>query len=229
MSHYHSSLFYWKACLNSVICRLRWWISSSSYSLFALPQHPLSSSSSSTPLYMSNPDEQMDGVEKKKGHASLLRCHNVSINPLPPALTSCPDPIPSCTFSLLSTFQPDLPVSFIIIALYLLQLALMVLLPVHWSVWPSVLPLTTIPTTTGQIGIQFTVHFHAPHTKHNITNFDTSWGKIYIFSPTTGPKNSNIIISMPSVPYTAFVGCDEATTNTVFRAWSWPSKNGKDV
>lgn len=73
--------------------------------VFALLQLPLSSS---IPLYVSNPSEQMGGGENKR-HASLLRCYN-TVNQAPPLpLTSCPLPI--MLFSLLSTFQPALPQS----------------------------------------------------------------------------------------------------------------------
>lgn len=64
----------------------------------SLASYGLPLSSSSVPLYMSNPDEQMGGGEKKNGHARLLRCYNTVNQSPPPSLTSYPFSIPSCPF-----------------------------------------------------------------------------------------------------------------------------------
>ena len=96
--------------------------------------------SSSVPLYMSNPDEQMGGGEKKNGHARLLRCYNTVNQSPPPSLTSYPFPIPSCPFLfclLISVCSPSRRLSSVLMLAFLALRVLSVSPAVRDQFWHS--------------------------------------------------------------------------------------------
>lgn len=74
----------------------------------SLASYGLPLSSSSVPLYMSNPDEQMGGGEKKMGTPGCCAAITPSISPLPPLSPPTPFPSHHALFFSACSFQPDL-------------------------------------------------------------------------------------------------------------------------